>query len=453
MSLLSSLDRRIFGIALPSIVSNITVPLLGLVDVAVTGHMGGPAAQSSDLSLPASYYVGAIAVGGMLFNIIYWMFGFLRMGTGGETAQAWGRRDLDGAVLLLVRSLLLALVLALMLMALSPLICEGALWYIAPEAEVATLARTYFNICIWGAVPALGLFAMNGWYIGMQNSRFPMIVAIAQNLLNIVCSIVFVYVLGMRIEGVALGTLLAQWVAFAIALVLCLRFYGRLWRREAFRMPPIGRLLRQALAPRSTTNRQNFSLFLRTLCLIVVHFMFIAAGAAQGSVELAVNTLLMQMFTIFSYFMDGFAYAGEALVGKSIGAVNIEVCRSVVRRLFQWGGAVALFFVVLYALGGEWFMSFLTDDVQVLDAVSSYRHWTLLLPVCGVASFLWDGIYIGATSPRLMLLSMAISMVLFLTGYYLLIPLYGNHGLWIAFLSYLACRGMVQTLTYRKILP
>ena len=453
MSLLSSLDRRIFGIALPSIVSNITVPLLGLVDVAVTGHMGGPAAQSSDLALPASYYVGAIAVGGMLFNIIYWMFGFLRMGTGGETAQAWGRRDLDGAVLLLVRSLLLALVLALMLMALSPLICEGALWYIAPEAEVATLARTYFNICIWGAVPALGLFAMNGWYIGMQNSRFPMIVAIAQNLLNIVCSIVFVYVLGMRIEGVALGTLLAQWVAFAIALVLCLRFYGRLWRREAFRMPPLGRLLRQALAPRSTTNRQNFSLFLRTLCLIVVHFMFIAAGAAQGSVELAVNTLLMQMFTIFSYFMDGFAYAGEALVGKAIGAVNIEVCRSVVRRLFQWGGAVALFFVVLYALGGEWFMSFLTDDVQVLDAVSSYRHWTLLLPVCGVASFLWDGIYIGATSPRLMLLSMAISMVLFLTGYYLLIPPYGNHGLWIAFLSYLACRGMVQTLTYRKILP
>ena len=453
MSLLSSLDRRIFGIALPSIVSNITVPLLGLVDVAVTGHMGGPAAQSSDLALPASYYVGAIAVGGMLFNIIYWMFGFLRMGTGGETAQAWGRRDLDGAVLLLVRSLLLALVLALMLMALSPLICEGALWYIAPEAEVATLARTYFNVCIWGAVPALGLFAMNGWYIGMQNSRFPMIVAIAQNLLNIVCSIVFVYVLGMRIEGVALGTLLAQWVAFAIALVLCLRFYGRLWRREAFRMPPLGRLLRQALAPRSTTNRQNFSLFLRTLCLIVVHFMFIAAGAAQGSVELAVNTLLMQMFTIFSYFMDGFAYAGEALVGKAIGAVNIEVCRSVVRRLFQWGGAVALFFVVLYALGGEWFMSFLTDDVQVLEAVSSFRHWTLLLPVCGVASFLWDGIYIGATSPRLMLLSMAISMVLFLTGYYLLIPLYGNHGLWIAFLSYLACRGMVQTLTYRKILP
>ena len=229
MSVFSSIDRRILAIALPSIVSNITVPLLGLVDVAVTGHMGADGDTVG--ALPASYYVGAIAVGGMLFNIIYWMFGFLRMGTGGETAQAWGRRDLDGVVLLLVRSLLLALVLALVLMGLSPLVRDGALWYIAPEAEVASLARTYFNICIWGAVPALGLFAMNGWYIGMQNSRFPMIVAIGQNLLNIACSIFFVYALGMRIEGVALGTLLAQWVAFIIALLLCLRYYRRLWKR------------------------------------------------------------------------------------------------------------------------------------------------------------------------------------------------------------------------------
>jgi len=327
------------------------------------------------------------------------------------------------------------------------------LWYIAPEAEVASLARTYFNICIWGAVPALGLFAMNGWYIGMQNSRFPMIVAIGQNLLNIACSIFFVYALGMRIEGVALGTLLAQWVAFVIALLLCLRYYRRLWKRKSFRVPSFLLLLCQAVTPGTASNRQNFSLFLRTLCLIVVHFMFIAAGAAQGSVELAVNTLLMQLFTIFSYFMDGFAYAGEALVGKAIGAANGGLCRAVVRRLFQWGGGLAILFVGLYAIGGESFMSLLTDDITVLDAVSRYRHWTLLLPICGVVSFLWDGIYIGATSPRLMLCSMAISMSLFLAGYYLLIPLYGNHGLWIAFLSYLACRGMVLTVTRGKILP
>ncbi len=452
MSFFSTLDRRILAIALPSIVSNITVPLLGLVDVAVTGHMGSDGV-GTDSALPASYYVGAIAVGGMLFNIIYWMFGFLRMGTGGETAQAWGRRDLDGVVLLLVRNLLLALVLALVLMIASPFIRDVALWYIAPEAEVASLARTYYNICIWGAIPALGLFAMNGWYIGMQNSRFPMLVAIGQNLLNIACSIFFVYALGMRIEGVALGTLLAQWVAFIIALLLCLRYYRRLWKRKSFRIPSFLFLLRQVVTPGTASNRQNFSLFLRTLCLIVVHFMFIAAGAVQGSVELAVNTLLMQLFAIFSYFMDGFAYAGEALVGKAIGAANGGLCRAVVRRLFQWGGGLAILFVGLYAIGGESFMSLLTDDITVLDAVSRYRHWTLLLPICGVASFLWDGIYIGATSPRLMLWSMAISMSLFLAGYYLLIPIYGNHGLWIAFLSYLACRGMVLTVTRGKIFP
>ena len=292
-----NLDRRIFGIALPSIVSNITVPLLGLVDVAVCGHLGS---LDTDASLPSSYYVGAIAVGGMLFNIIYWMFGFLRMGTSGETAQALGRRDFPAVSLLLVRSLLLATVLALALMLLSPLVRECALWYISPEPQVSNLARTYFNICIWGALPSLGLFALNGWYIGMQNSRIPMLVAIGQNLLNILCSLLLVYVADLRIEGVAYGTLLSQWIAFAIAAMLCLRYYRRLWHRPDFRLPSLGTLLRQALSPRTVSNRQNFSLFLRTLCLIVVHFMFIAAGAAQGSVELAVNTLLMQLFTIFS---------------------------------------------------------------------------------------------------------------------------------------------------------
>lgn len=445
----SRLDRRILGIALPSIVSNITVPLLGLVDVAVTGHMGS--SNVAEAALSASHYVGAIAVGGMLFNIIYWMFGFLRMGTSGETAQAFGRRDFDSVVRLLLQNLLLAVLLGMVLTVLSPIVREGSLWYIAPEVEVASLARTYFDICIWGAIPSLGLFALNGWYIGMQNSRIPMYVAIGQNLLNIMCSMVFVYVLGMRIEGVAFGTVLAQWVAFIIAGAMCLLYYGRILQRHKGELPSLWHMLRHALAPNTVSNRQNLSLFLRTLCLIVVHFMFIAAGASQGSVELAVNTLLMQLFTMFSYFMDGFAYAGEALVGKAIGAGNRPAYQSVVRRLFVWGGGLSLLFMGLYAIGGERFMSLLTDDVAVLDAVSQYHHWTLLLPLCGVASFLWDGIYIGATATRLMLLSMAISMMIFLAGYFFFIPLWGNHALWISFLAYLACRGVVQTCTRNKI--
>lgn len=449
-SAFSVTDRRILGIALPSIVSNITVPLLGLVDVAVTGHMG---TEDTSMVSPASSYVGAIAVGGMLFNVIYWMFRFLRMGTGGETAQAWGRRDPGAVLTLLVRSLMLALILATGLMLASPWVCDAGLSFIAPEADVAALARTYYNICIWGAVPALSLFVLNGWYIGMQNSRIPMLVAIAQNVLNIVVSLLLVYVLRMRIEGVALGTVLAQWAALGLALTLWVRYYGRLWTRWHGRLPSFGRLLCQAISPASGSNRSNGALFLRTVCLVVVHFMFIAAGAAQGTVELAVNTLLMQFFTIFSYFMDGFAYAGEALVGKSIGAGNCRAYHDVVHRLFAWGGGLTILFVVLYGIGGESFMSLLTDDGAVLSCARDYRYWTLLLPVCGVASFLWDGIYIGATATRLMLLSMATGMVLFLAGYLWLVPVYGNHGLWLSFLAYLACRGLVQTWTRKKILP
>lgn len=451
MALLSLTDRRILSIALPSIVSNITVPLLGLADVAVTGHMSQVAADGTAAAVSSSAYVGGIAVGGMMFNIIYWVFSFLRMETGGETSRAFGRRDTAAQVLSLARGLLLAVVLAMVLMLFSPLVRDAALWYIAPDVDVATLARTYYNICIFGAVPVLGLNVLNGWFIGMQNSRIPMYVAILQNLLNILCSLFFVFVLGMRIDGIALGTLLALWVAFLTALLLCVRNYGHILRKGYPSLPSFVALLRLAFTPDTEANRHNISLFLRTLCLVVVHFMFVAAGASQGSVELAVNTLLMQLFTFFSFFMDGFAYAGEALAGKAVGAVDRAGFSAVVRRLFLWGGAVSLFFIVLYALVGENFVSLLTDDAAVLKSVSAYCHWTLLLPLCGAASFLWDGIYIGAAATRLMLLSMVLSMLVFLAGYYSLIPVWGNHGLWVAFLAYLACRGLIQTVFRSKI--
>lgn len=451
MALLSLTDRRILSIALPSIVSNITVPLLGLADVAITGHMSQAASGDTVAAVPPAAYVGGIAVGGMMFNIIYWVFSFLRMETGGETARAFGRRDTAAMVLSLARGLLLAVVLAMALMSLSPLVRDTALWYIAPDAAVAALARAYYNICIFGALPVLGLYVLNGWYIGMQNSRIPMYVAVLQNLLNILCSLFFVFVLGMRIEGIALGTLLALWAAFLTAVLLCVRNYGHVLRKGRSALPSFVALLRLALTPDTEANRHNVSLFLRTLCLIVVHFMFVAAGASQGSVELAVNTLLMQLFTFFSFFMDGFAYAGEALAGKAIGAADRAGCSAVVRRLFLWGGGVSVIFAVLYALAGEDFVGLLTDDVAVLKSVSAYCHWTLLLPLCGVASFLWDGIYIGAAATRLMLLSMALSMLVFLAGYYSLIPVWGNHGLWVAFLAYLACRGLMQTLFRGKI--
>ena len=425
-------DKQILHIALPSIVSNITVPLLGLIDVAITGHLG------------SSAYIGAIAVGGMLFNIIYWMFAFLRMGTSGMTAQARGRRDFAETVRLLMRSLGIGLGISLVLLVCSPLVREGAMAFIAPSADVADLARTYFNICIFGAPASLGLFALNGWYIGMQNSRTPMIIAISQNVTNIIASLCLVYGLGMKVEGVALGTVIAQWGGFITALALMYRYYSRLWKdglpSHIWHRDEILRFF-----------HVNKDIFLRTLCLISVHFFFISAGAKQGDTELAVNTLLMQLFTLYSYFMDGFAFAGEALAGKAIGARQPKVYSEVVRHLFVWGASIAALFTLLYIIGGEWFMQMLTSEANIIEALGTYQHWTILFPVCGMAAFIWDGIYIGATATKYMLLSMATGMVVFFLLYFTLIPSLHNHGLWIAFIGYLATRGIVQTITRHKI--
>lgn len=429
-------DRQILKIAIPSIVSNITVPLLGLIDVAITGHLG------------SSAYLGAIAVGGMLFNIIYWMFAFLRMGTSGMTAQAYGKRDILEIRRLLVTSLFIAGGISLLLIILSSVIRDVSLWFISPTPEVKSLACTYFNICIFGAPASLGLFVLNGWFIGMQNSKTPMFIAITQNVLNIFASLVFVYLLHMKIEGVAFGTVLAQWGGFIIALVMLRKYYGKiLYNRTS------------GFMHNEVFSKQNFlgffsvnkDIFFRTLCLISIHFFFISAGAKLGNVELALNTLLMQLFTLYSYFMDGFAFAGEALAGKAIGARERTVYDDVVKRLFVWGGAMVLIFTTCYAVGGRWFLSLLTDEQNVLQAALGYQPWTLLFPICGLAAFIWDGIYIGATATRQMLLSTFFGMLVFFLIYILLFDNLQNHCLWMAFNANLFMRGIVLTLARKKI--
>lgn len=429
---------------MPSIVSNITVPLLGMVDVTITGHMGTAAC------------VGAIAVGGMLFNIIYWMFAFLRMGTSGQTAQARGARRFDTVRDELRQGLLMAIGISVVLILISPLVRYVAFLFMHPSWRVALLATTYFNICIWGAPACLGLFVFSGWYIGMQNSRIPMIIAIGQNITNIILSLLFVYWFRMGIPGVAWGTVIAQWSGFLIAIVLYFVYYHKRLQRWVSILPFGGG--RVGLSNFSLLSFKggrvglsNLMLFLRTLCLIVVHFLFIAAGTNQGDKALAANTLIMELFTLYSYFMDGFANAGEALAGKAIGAHTWGIYHSVVRHLFKWGGIVAVIFTMLYVFFGEAFLGILTDNLGVISTINQYRYWMMLIPVSGMAAFIWDGIYIGATRTDYMLLSMATSLVIFLIGYYTLIPLIGNHGLWISFLTYLAMRGVVLTLASKKI--
>ena len=428
------MNRKILQLAIPSIVSNITVPLLGLVDVAIVGHLG------------SASYIGAIAVGGMLFNMIYWIFGFLRMGTSGMTAQAYGKRDLTEVVRTLLRAVGVGLLISLGLWILQSPILRGAFVLIDATEEMKRWASLYFNICIWGAPAVLGLYGFAGWFVGMQNSRFPMFIAITQNIVNIAASLCFVFVLGMKVEGVALGTLIAQYAGLFMAFALWLKYYGRLkayidwdglWGGEAMRR----------------FFSVNSDIFFRTLCLVAVTTFFTSTGARQGDVILAVNTLLMQLFTLFSYIMDGFAYAGEALAGRFIGAKNDVGLRRCIRLLFLWGIGLSLSFTLLYAFLGRDFLGLLTNDTSVIEASGDYFYWVLAIPLCGFSAFLWDGIFIGATATRQMLCSMLVASATFFIIYYLFYQSMGNHALWMAFLGYLSLRGGMQWILwrYRKI--
>ena len=422
------MNRKILQLAIPSIVSNITVPLLGLVDVAIVGHLG------------SASYIGAIAVGGMLFNMIYWIFGFLRMGTSGMTAQAYGKRDLTEVVRTLLRAVGVGLLISLGLWILQSPILRGAFVLIDATEEVKRWASLYFNICIWGAPAVLGLYGFAGWFIGMQNSRFPMFIAITQNIVNIAASLCFVFVLGMKVEGVALGTLIAQYAG------LWLKYYGSLKAYIDWDGLWDGEAMRRFFSV-------NSDIFFRTLCLVAVTTFFTSTGARQGDVILAVNTLLMQLFTLFSYIMDGFAYAGEALAGRFIGAKNDVGLRRCIRLLFLWGIGLSLSFTILYAFLGRDFLGLLTNDTSVIKASGDYFYWVLAIPLCGFSAFLWDGIFIGATATRQMLCSMLVASATFFIIYYLFYRSMGNHALWMAFLGYLSLRGGMQWILwrYRKI--
>ena len=337
------------------------------------------------------------------------------------------------------------LFIALCLLILQYPILKLAFTLIQTTPEVEQLATTYFYICIWGAPATLGLYGFAGWFIGMQNSRFPMYIAITQNIVNIVASLSFVYLLDMKVAGVATGTLIAQYAGFFMAILLYMRYYSALRKRIVWKEI----IQKQAMYRFFQVNRD---IFFRTLCLVVVTMFFTSAGAAQGEIVLAVNTLLMQLFTLFSYIMDGFAYAGEALAGRYIGAKNQTALRNTVHHLFYWGLGLSLIFTILYAIGGKEFLGLLTNDTSVINASDTYFYWALIIPLAGFSAFLWDGVFIGATATRQMLYSMLVASASFFGVYYAFHPLLGNHALWLAFLIYLSLRGVVQTFLGRQIM-
>ncbi len=426
---MSLLDRQILRIAIPSIVSNITVPLLALADTAIAGHMG------------RMEYIGAVALGGTSFSMVYWLFGFLRMGTGGLTAQSCGAGDTAESMRVLLRSLALAALVGLSIIVLRRPIGDAVFPLLNASGDTAALARRYYDVLVWGAPAVLAMYSVTGWFVGMQNARFPMYVAVAQNAVNIAVSVSLVWGFGLRIEGVAAGTLVAQYAGLLLAAAFWLSRYRAYWTAAGRK----GLLRRDALARFFSVNRD---IFLRTLCLIAVSSYFTAAGAAHGSLTLAANTLLMQFFLIFSYVSDGLAYAGEALGGRCCGAGDRAGFQALTRRLFAYGALTAAAFSLLYALGGESLLSLLTDDTPVVAAASAYLPYAAAIPVAGVAAFLFDGLFIGATRTGFMLLSMAAATMVFF-AMETLFPA-SNHALWLAYLAYLAVRGAAQAFLYPR---
>lgn len=427
---MKNINKEILSLAIPSIITNITTPLLALMDVAIVGHMG-------DAS-----YIAAIAVGGTVFNMIYWLFAFLRMGTSGMSAQAHGSGDAHELDLVLSRGMIVAVAASMVIILCSPLISRLAFMIMEVEPAVRTMADKYFTILVWGAPAVLGTYTLSGWALGRKNPKAPMWVSFIINISNIIVSLVLVYVFDFKIEGVAIGTLSAQWLGVISFAVIVVRKY-----RPTF--PPMREVMLRSALKRFFS--VNIDIFLRTCCLIAVTVWFTRVGSQQGVVVLAVNTLLMQFFILFSYFMDGFAFAGEAICGNCLGASDRAGLRRSISALLAWGGGVAVIFTVIYFLCGEWIMHLLSGDVNVIAASREYFHWVVLVPAAGFLAFTWDGIYIGITRTREMLLAIAISTVTYFTLYHLLCPKLGNHGIWIAFLCYLFARGLVLQIADKRV--
>lgn len=401
---------------------------MGLCDVAIVGHIGD------------AHYIAAISVGTMIFNVLYWVFGFLRMGTGGMTSQALGRRDLAEDMRLLLRALSIGFGMGVLFVLLQKPVIDIGLWAMGPSEGISRLCERYCFIVIWGAPAVLSLYGFTGWYVGMQNTRFPMFVSIFQNVINVIASLSLVFGAHLDIEGVAFGTLIAQWSGFLVAVSFWLINYRRLWKH----LKDTAGGWRGTLQAWGEFFKVNRDIFIRTVFIVAVSLSFTAIGSRQGAVILAVNTLLMEFFTIFSYFTDGFAYAGEALGGKYYGAKNVKAFKDLVKSFFQLGFVIMLLFTLIYAIAGKPFLSLLTSDRNVIEGTAPYFYWAVAIPFAGIAAFLLDGIFVGTMNTKGLLISSVIAAICFFAVYFLFRNVLGNHALWLAFDTYLLVRGVVE---------
>ena len=426
------MNRKILRLAIPNIITNISVPLLGMIDVGLMGHIGTKAA------------IGAIAIGTMIFNFIFWSFASLRMGTSGVTAQAYGRKDFNESIAILSRSTVLAVVSGLMIILLQVPVAYIGFKLCGASYEVTQLASGYYYIRIYSAPATIILYALTGWLIGMQNSKMPMFIAIFVNIVNIIYSLFFIKVMGMKIEGIALGSLLAQYTGLLFAIVLVVKNYGKL-----FKYFSISKL--KDIKAFKDFVYVNKDITIRTLLLIITISFFTTESAKFGDTVLASNTMLYMFFIFFSYFMDGFAYASESLVGKYIGANDRLLLGKTIKQLFKWGIGIAIVFTFIYFFFGRYLVLLLTNNATVIQYTNNNLYLIYLLPLLTFAAFLWDGIYVGATASVAMRNSMIIaSLVIFYPVYFLFLHQYQNIGLWISFLIFLASRGVLLQIFSKR---
>lgn len=390
---MKAINKDILKLAIPSILANITVPIVGMVDIAVAGHLDANAATM----------IGGIAIGTMLFDLLYWNFGFLRVGTGGLAAQAFGRGDRKECARIFARAVGIALVCAFALIAIQWVFVKAAFLVVDCTPEVRQLASRYFFIRIWAAPATLSLMAFKGWFIGMQDSVSPMTVDLTVNGMNVLMS--FVLALGfpplgfkgIGFAGIALGTVVAQYSGLIVAVTLMLLKYLR------STMSALTASDLRDVFKGSETRRffvMNTDLFVRSLCFIAIYIGFTVISARYGDLLLAVSSIMMKLLMIFSYFTDGFAYAGEAMTGRYIGAGDARMLRQTVKWTFVWSMSIAVVFMGIYHFAGVPLLRMMTSDAAVVEASREYLPWLLLMPVIGCAAFTWDGIYIGATASK-----------------------------------------------------
>lgn len=438
-----SLNKEVLRLSVPSIFANITLPLVGMIDMVLAGKIG------------TTTCIGAVAIATMLFDMLYWNMSFLRLGTSGLVAQAFGRKDQRAAMMAFLRGISTSTLIAMLIWAIQYVFVDCVLYFTNTSPEVERLARSYYFIRIWAAPATLGLYVFKGFFIGMQNATASMIVDLVVNIGNIVLSLVCVAVYLMGFDGIAMGTLLAQYLGLIVAIAIMLIKYRKMFSclgGKSFK------LLAKEVLDRSEIIKfcsLNSNLFIRSLGMLCIYCGFTGLSANYGDTMLAVNAIILKILMLYSFFLDGFAYAGEALTGRFIGAGDSLNLKGTVKIVFRWCWGICIVSAIIYFLWMENLVAFFTDNRSVIATAMHYKAWLIILPVTSCVAFTWDGIYIGATASKPMRNSVILSVIGFFIFYYCMKGTMGVSAIWGAYLLHVIIRGIYLTAVRRKyiVLP